>query len=136
MPLLGQVLKKNPEQVKIVFKNYPIRKHKFARPAAIAAMAAHEQGKFWAFHDKLFKIYNLINDARIEEIAQGLGLDMARYEKDKKSPKILNAIRIDLQDAKKVGVKGTPTILINGKILRKRSLDGFQEMINAELARQ
>jgi protein-disulfide isomerase len=54
VPVLEQVLEKNPNQVKLVFKNFPLRNHKFAMEAAIAALAAEKQGKFWEFHDLLF----------------------------------------------------------------------------------
>ncbi|UCE56957.1 MAG: hypothetical protein JSV31_01505, partial [Desulfobacterales bacterium] len=51
------MLEKNPTSVKIVFKNFPLRNHKYAATAAVAAIAADRQGKFWEFHDELFKVY-------------------------------------------------------------------------------
>ena len=51
MPVLGQVLEKYPQDVKVVFKNFPLRSHIFAEKAAVAALAAGDQGKFWEFHD-------------------------------------------------------------------------------------
>jgi protein-disulfide isomerase len=60
VPVLEQVLEKNPENVKFVFKNYPLRNHKFAMKAAVAALAARSEGKFWEFHDELYKNYNKI----------------------------------------------------------------------------
>jgi protein-disulfide isomerase len=77
VPVLEQVLEKYPHDVKIVFKNYPLRNHKFAMKAAIAALAAGSEGKFWEFHDELFKNYNKLNDQKIREIALGLGFDQA-----------------------------------------------------------
>ena len=62
MPLLEQVLENNPDTVKIAFKNMPLRFHKFADPSARAALAAHKQGKFWEFHDRLFGVEKLSND--------------------------------------------------------------------------
>jgi protein-disulfide isomerase len=55
VPVLERVLEKNPDSVKLVFKHFPLRNHKFARPASIAAMAAERQGKFWEFHDLLLR---------------------------------------------------------------------------------
>jgi protein-disulfide isomerase len=69
VPLLEQVLEKNPKTVKIVFKNFPIRSHKFAAQAAVAALAADRQGKFWEFHDELFNNYNRLNEEKVQEIA-------------------------------------------------------------------
>jgi protein-disulfide isomerase len=84
VPVLEQVLEKNPESLKLVFKHFPLRNHKFARPAAIAALAAEKQGKFWEFHDLLFKDYNRLNEQKVKEIARQLNLDMEKFEKDRK----------------------------------------------------
>jgi protein-disulfide isomerase len=132
VPLLEQVLEKNPDTVKIAFKNMPLRFHKFADPSARAALAAHKQGKFWEFHDKLFAVEKL-SDEVINNVAVELQLDMAQYNKDMNSPEIRQMVNKDLLDAQKAGVTGTPTIFINGKKLKNRSLAGFQEMIDREL---
>ena len=76
------MLEKYPKEVKLVYKNFPLVGHKFARKAATAALAAHEQGKFWEFHDNLFKNYRNLDDAKIQEIAEELGLDMERFTRD------------------------------------------------------
>jgi len=135
VPVLEQVLEKNPDDVKIVFKNYPLRNHKFAMKAAIAALAAGSLGKFWEFHDELYKNYNKLSDQKIREIALGLGFDQAEFEKRMSDPKIAAMIRQDLQDGAKAGVRGTPTIFINGRRLKNRSLQGFQAAIDRELQR-
>ena len=135
MPVLEQVLEKYPNDVKIAFKNYPLKNHKFAKPAALAALAANEQGKFWAFHDLLFKNYNKLNDQKIQEIAQTVGLDLEAYEKKKKDPAIRKRVNQDLADGRRAGVRGTPTIFINGIRLRDRSLKGFHTAIDKQLQR-
>ena len=132
MPLLEQVLEKNPETVKIVFKNMPLRFHKFADPSARAALAAHKQGKFWEFHDKLFAIEKLSTEA-INNVAVELQLDIDQFNKDMESQEIRQMVNKDMLDAQKAGVTGTPTIFINGKKLKNRSLAGFQAMIDKEL---
>ena len=132
MPLLEQVLEKNPETVKMVFKNMPLRFHKFADPAARAALAAHKQGKFWEFHDRLFALEKLSNEA-INNVAVELGLDIAQFNNDMNAPEIRQMINKDMVDAQNAGVTGTPTIFINGKKLKNRSPEGFQEMIDKEL---
>jgi protein-disulfide isomerase len=95
-------------------------------------MAAQKQGKFWEFHDELFRTKPLSTDA-INNIAVKLGLDIEQFNKDMNDPEVLNQIRKDLFDAQKAGVTGTPTIFINGKKLKNRSPQGFQMMIDAEL---
>ena len=129
------MLKKYPNEVKLVVKHFPLRNHKFAKKAAAAALAANKQGKFWEFHQKLFENYKALNDAKIQDIARELGLDMEKFNKDIKSPRITSLINRDLNNGTQVGVRGTPTIFINGKISKKRDLDGFSEMIEAELNR-
>lgn len=131
-PLISEVHKRNPETVKIVFKNMPLQFHKFADPAARAALAAGKQGMFWGFHDELFAAEQL-NLQVIDETAVKLGLDMEKWKKDMVSQEIRQKIYIDIQDAQQAGVTGTPTIFVNGRLLKNRSLQGFQELIDKEL---
>ncbi len=133
MPVLEQVLEKYPDDVKIVFKNFPLRNHKFALKAATAALAAKSQGKFWEFHDLLFKNYNKLNDQKIHEIALELGLDQTEFEKKMKDPRIKAMIRQDLRDGAQAGVRATPTVFINGRRLKNRTLQGFQAAVDKEL---
>jgi protein-disulfide isomerase len=133
VPVLEQLLEKYPGKVKIVFKNFPLRNHKSAMKAAVAALAAESQGKFWEFHDQLFENYNKLNDQKIREIALGLGFDPAEFEKKMKDPKINAMIRQDLRDGSQAGVRGTPTIFINGRRLNNRTPQGFQAAIDKEL---
>ena len=133
MPLLDQVLEKNPQTVKIVFKNFPIRSHKFAVTAAVAALSADRQGKFWEFHDELFKNYKNLNENKIQEIATNLKLNKEKFEKDRKDPLLLEQVKHDVNEGIKAGVNAVPTVFVNGKKLRKRSLQGFQELIDKEL---
>lgn len=127
------MLGKYPKEVKLVYKSFPIRSHKFAGKAAVAALSAGKQGKFWEFHDKVFDNYSRLSDEKIKEIAVELGLDMKKFEKALTSPDIQQAINRDLQDAQTAGVRGTPTIFVNGRLLKDRSLEGFKARIDAEL---
>ena len=135
MPALDQVIEKYPQDVKIVFKNFPIRGHNFAEKAAIAALAADKQGKFWPFHDELFSAYNQLSDQKINEIAAKLGLDMAAFEKDRSDPGLKAMIQKDIADANQAGVKGTPTVFVNGRMLRDRRIEGFQAAVDKALER-
>lgn len=135
MPLLEQVLGQYPKEVKVVFKNFPLQNHKFAMKAAIAALAADSQGKFWEFHDLLFKDYNRLNDETVREIAKKLELDEQAFEKKMADPQIVQKIRQDYTDGIAAGVTGTPTLFVNGKLLRNRSMGGFKEIIDKELGK-
>jgi protein-disulfide isomerase len=133
VPILDHVHEKYPEDVKIVLKNYPLRKHNFARKAAEAALAAGKKGKFWEYHDLLFQNYNKLTDEKIISISREVGLDEVEFEKLLKDPSIKNRIQKDISDGKKAGIKGTPSIFINGKAARNISLQGFDAVIKSEL---
>ena len=136
VPQLNEVLEKNKGKVKLVFKNFPLNTHQFARKAAAAALAAGKQGKFWELHDRLFQNYNRLNDQVVQEQAQQLGLDMQKFNKDMNDPQIMQAINQDYQDGAKAGVRGTPTIYVNGSLLRNTNLEGFQAAIDKELEKR
>jgi len=133
--VLEEVHQAFPEKVRIVFKNFPLRMHRFAIQAALAALAAQEQGKFWPFQDRLFQNYNQLNPQKIEEIRKELGLDAERFNASMNAPAHKDLIRRDLQEGNAAGVNGTPTVFINGKQYRgQRSLEGFSKAIDAVLA--
>ena len=125
-----------PKVVKLAIKNFPLPNHTFARQAALAALAANRQGKFWEFHHELYKNYNHLDQEKIREIAQQVGLDTVRWEQDMKAPEIEAMVENDVREGKNVGVRGIPTIFINGRLLRDRSFAGFQAAIEKELAKE
>ena len=129
MPVLEQVLEKHPNQVKVVFKHFPLRNHKFAVKAAQATIAAQQQGKFWEFHDLLFEQYKQINDRKIEEIRAQLGLKADQFQKDMNAPQTMGMIRQDAGIGREAGVRGTPTVYVNGMLLRDKTLRGFNQAI-------
>jgi len=127
------VLDRNPGKIKLVFKNFPLANHRFARMAAAAALVADRQGKFWEFHDELFKNHSTLNSTKIFQIAGELGLDMVRFNKDVKDTAIQRLVIRDMRDGTQAGVRGTPTVFINGKLVINRSLQGIQQKIEHEL---
>lgn len=127
------MVEKYPQKVKVVFKNYPIRSHEYAEKAARAALAAERQGKFWEFHDLLFANYKNLDDEKVREIARELNLDMEKFESDWSDPRLAAQIQADTREGSKAGVRGTPTVFINGRRLKQRSLEGFTRIIEEEL---
>ena len=97
-------------------------------------MAAHKQGKFWEFHDLLFKDYNKLNDQKVAEIRTALNLDADQFQRDMADPALKAHINADARNGNSAGVRGTPTVFINGKLLRDKSLNGFQRQIKQALA--
>lgn len=132
-PVLNQVLEQYPDQVRVVFKNFPLGNHKMARPAAVAALAAAQQDKFWPFHDRLLENHDQLSGQKIRDIAKELDLDLPAFEKAQKSPALVARVNRDLQQGQKHGVRGTPTIFVNGRRLENRSLQGFRQAIEREL---
>ena len=130
------MIEKNKDTVKLVIKNYPLKMHQYARNAAAAALAADSLGKFWEFHEELYKNSKKLNDEKVREIAANLGLDPEELLKEMKSDKIQSKIDRDMTDAKTAGIGGTPTIFINGNLLRDRSIEGFQAIIDSQLKKK
>lgn len=99
----------------------------------MAALAAGRQEKFWEFHDELFKNYNRLNDQKIQEIGKQLGLDQAKFVEHLKSPVEAARVRQDYEEAIRLGVRGTPTVFINGRKLKNRSMKNMEAVIEGEL---
>jgi protein-disulfide isomerase len=100
----------------------------------MAALAAGQQGKFWEFHDELFKNYNRLNDQKIQEIVKQLNLDQTKFNEDTKSPVEAARVRQDYEEGIRLGVRGTPTVFINGKQFRKkRSMKNMEAVIEEAL---
>jgi len=130
------VLEKYPNDVKLVVKHFPLLMHSQARKAAIAALAAAKQGKFWEIHEKLFTNQRDLSDAKVEAMAQDLGLNMEQFNQDLKDPAIASLIDRDLNNGRAAGVQGTPTIFVDGKLFNQRTLQAFQQAIEVELKKK
>jgi protein-disulfide isomerase len=135
VPFLEEVVAKNPDKVRIIFKQFPLRMHNFALPAALASLAAREQGKFWPMHDLLFANSSQLSEEKIRSLAQQAGLDLARFDKDRNAQLLKEEVQRDMALGQKAGVQGTPSVFINGKLLRERTMPGVQAIIDREVAR-
>jgi len=132
-PVLAQVLKAYPKEVKLVFKHYPLPFHNYAMLAAKASEAAKEQGKFWEMHDLIFQNLGRIDEQRLKDFAQQLGLNVEKFSSDLASNKYDQIIQQDIMLARNSDVTGTPTLFIDGKRLQSRSFENFKRMIDADL---
>ncbi|MEK7282280.1 MAG: thioredoxin domain-containing protein [Acidobacteriota bacterium] len=131
---LDQVLKAFPKEVKLVFKQFPLNIHQYARQAAVASMAANAQGKFWPLHDRMFQNFSAINEENIKKWAREAGLNPAEFEKAMQSGKHESQVQKDIADGAAARVLGTPSLFINGKRVDDRSFEGFKKVILEELA--
>lgn len=131
------MLEKHPKSLKLVFKHYPLSGiHKFAVNAAIAAMAAGKQGKFWEFHDALFTNHSRLNEEKVQEIATQLGLDPTRFETDRRDSEVADLVNRDYREGSQLGIRGVPTVYINGKQQRRWSPQSLEQAVEAELQKK
>lgn len=133
--IVAQALEAYPTQARFVYKHLPLESiHPQAMAAAQASMAAHKQGKFWEMHELLFENQRSLQPDKLVEYAGKIGLDVERFKADMESEETKNMVREDMRLAGTIGVRGTPTIFVNGKLLRNRSIEGFKEIIEPMLA--
>jgi protein-disulfide isomerase len=118
-PEISGLLREFEGQVKLVFKYFPLSAHERAVPAARAAEAAAKQGKFWEMHDMLFEHQHDLGDADFERYAGAIGLDAERFKADLASAEVQQRIDADRAEGIKLGIEGTPTIYIDGRLLRE-----------------
>lgn len=120
-PLTAQLVKEMPDQVKFVYRHFPLRSiHKNAQLAGQAAEAAGKQGKFWEMHDVLFNTQDSWSalekpEEKFTEYANSLGLDLTKFSADLNSREVIDKVNADYKDAVRNGINGTPTIFVNGK---------------------
>jgi protein-disulfide isomerase len=132
-PTLKQVLEAYPNDVKLVFKDFPLSFHKQAKNAAKAARAAGEQGKYWEMHDLIFENFNKVNEQMFKDFATKLNLDMNRFTADYSSNKYDMLIQDDINLGRAAGVTGTPSLFMNGKRMQRRSFEDFKQLIEGYL---
>jgi protein-disulfide isomerase len=134
---LNTLMKAYPTQVKLIFKQFPlVDSHPEAAISAAAALAAHQQGKFWQMHDIMFANHASLSRKAILGWAAGLGMDMMRFTADLDSRAIKQAIQRDVEDGNRAGVDSTPTVFIDGqKYNGALAFDAIKPVIEAEIKR-
>ena len=136
-PTLRQVEAAYGDKVRIAWKHKPLPFHPNAMPAAEAAEAAREQGKFWPMHDKMFAAQQELSPAAYERWAKELGLDVGRFKAALASGKFKARIQEDDALAGRLGIDGTPTMVINGeKVVGAQPFEAFKAVIDRQLARK
>ncbi|MGE5788221.1 MAG: DsbA family protein [Myxococcales bacterium] len=109
------IKKKYAGKVRVVFRQFPLSFHDKAHLAAEAALAAHAQGKFWEFHDKMFANQSALDRASLEKFAGELGLKVDAFKKALDDKTYAAQVDADMKMGTDVGVQGTPSMFINGK---------------------
>jgi protein-disulfide isomerase len=114
---LEQFVVNHQDRVALVYKHHPIAQiHPEAMPAAFASWAASQQDKFWQYHDFLFDHQEQLGENLYIQAARDLGLNMPKFERDRKSQDAIDSIGKDMQLAARLGISGTPSFVLNGEI--------------------
>jgi protein-disulfide isomerase len=131
---LDELLKTYKDDLEIVFRHFPLPFHSNAMPAAIAAVAADQQGKFWEMHDKLFANQQNLDAASLEKYAQEIGLDMTRFKAALASPQTKAVVEADRKQVDQFAVQGTPSFFVNGRAFSGAyPLESFKMVLDEEL---
>jgi len=137
MDTMEQLLKAYPNDVKLVFKNLPLPFHDQARPAAKAAFAAQQQGKFWEMYEKLFNNQQALGDEGYAKFATELGLNMDKFKADMASEAAEKLIAADEAEAAKLEFNGTPAFVVGGiKVVGAQPMPKFKQVVDKLLAKK
>jgi len=114
-PIIEEALKKHEGETRLVFKNFPLSIHQYGEKLARSARAAQLQGKFWEMYGALFDNQDRIAPPVIDELAKGIGLDLAKFQKDSDSEAVADAVSRDRKQGERLDIQSTPTLFINGR---------------------
>ena len=133
-PVIEDAVKTYGNRVRLVVRNFPLSMHQNARKAAEAASAAHAQGKFFEYIAILFKNQSALDNASLKKYASDLGLDRTRFDAALDSGQYATRVSHDVEEGEAYGVDATPTIFINGVVLRNMTPEGLRAGIESALA--
>ncbi|HWV39327.1 MAG TPA: thioredoxin domain-containing protein [Vulgatibacter sp.] len=135
-PTLTQVLDTYEDQVRLVFRDFPLPFHDKAQKAAEAGHCAAEQGKFWEMHDQMFANQRALDVPALKGYAKEVGVDEAKFDECLDGGKMAELVKKNMADGQDAGVTGTPAFFINGKMLSGAlPFEEFKRAIDAELVR-
>jgi protein-disulfide isomerase len=117
LPAVKELEQAFGKEVRVVWKHLPLPFHQEAMPAALAAEAAREQGKFWEMHDRLFANQQALSEASYAQFAAELKLDLPRFRASRMAAATRQRVEADLAAASAAGVDGTPTFVVNGELV-------------------
>ena len=128
------MLKEYAGRVRLIFKDLPLPSHDLARPAHEAARCAGAQGKYWAYHDKLFANQPAFERANLLRYASEVGLAREAFTRCFDTRQFAPAVEADVAQARAIGVRGTPTFVINGRpVAGALPVEDFRTLINDAL---
>ena len=135
-PTMKQIADTYGNKVRVVFKHNPLPFHQEAPLASEASLAAHEQGKFWEMHDKLFENQKALTRPDLDRFAGEIGLDMSKFKADLDGNVFKKVVDADMAISAQFGVQGTPNFFINGrKLVGAQPWDAFKKIIDEEITK-
>lgn len=111
----AEVIFEQFKQVRWEFKQFPLPMHNFGEKAAEASYCSQDFGKFWEYHDELFKLNGKLDNATLIKTAEKLGINEGQFTNCLYSGKKEARVLADLQEGSSKGVNGTPTFFVNGE---------------------
>ena len=130
-----QIPEEFPGEVRVEFWQHPLTTHAGAESVAVASLAAQRQGKFWEFHDELFRNQGALDATSVAGYAARLGLEPERFKNDCAAPGLRTRVQEEAAFAEKFGAVNTPAFMINGKVKSGwGSWYGFKADVERELA--
>ncbi len=130
---LERIVKENGDKVRLVARDFPLSQHAEAFKAAEAAEAAREQGKYWEYVQVLLQNQSTLTVEKLKSFATQVGLDRTRFDAALDSRKFTEMVQTDLEDGIKLGLKGTPSLFINGRRFTAKSYEELKENVDAAL---
>ncbi len=133
-PVVAEIMAQYGENVRFEYKHFPLPIHNFAQQAAVAAEAASQQGKFFEFHDKLFENQKEWSTSATPQTlfmkyAEELGLDVETFKMHQNSSVLKDVVREDMNEARELGLTGTPTFFLNGERMQFETFEDFIKQI-------
>ncbi len=134
---LHRILAAYPDDVRLVFHDFPLDIHPDAARAARAGVCADEQGKFWPMHDALFAHAHALSAADLGRYARELGLDGGKFDACLGSDRAKRRVEASEQEGERDGVEGTPALIVNGRLLAgATSYEDLKAAVDEELSRK
>ena len=124
-----------PDKIRLILKNYPYKYRDYSHIAAVALLAAGDQGKYWEMHDIMIKNSPTLDRESLIRYAKEIGLDIQKFTSDLDSMKHKKLIEKDENLAVSLDLYNTPTFFINGrKVIGNRPYEYLKKIIDEELA--
>lgn len=134
-PTLARILQDYPGKIRRVWRHFPLAMHAGSERTHQASECAHAQGKFWAYHDKLFENFSAIKgEAFLNSLAAQTGLNLKKFKACMQDPVSKNAVQKDIERGRASGVGGTPAVFVNGRLISgAQPYENFKSVVDEEL---